>query len=307
MLIPERLQKTVTRVFGNRGCDWLGGAADVAEKAIEHWQLTDVSISPVLSHNLVCFAVSPVYGEVALKMGVPHDELFREMATLRIYDGRLACRMHDCDRDMAAMILERIIPGTDLWQLEDRSARIRVAGNLLRTMPVVAHCVPGIPLHREVVQRTFARIMSLPGPDEAMLQLMRAAEEAERRLYAEEATCDMLLHGDLNHWNILRQGTDQWRVIDPQGFVGPAVLDAGRFILNEMTYGESPCREGDLPGLITALADASGLSIRDVWRSALIDAVLSTCWHFEDGTGKEKTDRHIQTGTSIVRAGEDIF
>jgi streptomycin 6-kinase len=305
MQIPESLQKKVSDIFGNRGDVWLKTAPALLQQAVEHWGLTEVTASPVMSHNFVCFAVSPQYGKVALKLGVPHDELFREMETLRRYDGHLACRMYDSDRNMAALLLERIVPGSNLWQITHRLARAEVVAGLLSALPVSARCVSGIPPHREVVARTFQRLRTRAEAHCELSELMQAAEEAERSLYARNGEELVLLHGDLNHWNILSGGNNQWRVIDPQGFVGPTALDAGRFMLNEMSYGESPCSESELPGLLTVMADSSGHPVLDLWQATLIDSVLSTCWHVEGGASPAKVTRQLQICQGILR-GEKV-
>ena len=43
----------------------------------------------------------------------------------------------------------------------------------------------------------------------------------------------LLLHGDLHHENILKNGAGEYKVIDPKGVVGNSVFDLSRFILDE--------------------------------------------------------------------------
>lgn len=293
MIIPQALHDKILRVFGDRGAWWLCHAPALADKAIERWRLSDVTLSPVLSHNLICFATSPQYGPVALKMGVPHDELFREMEALRAYGGGLACRLFEVRRDLAAMLLERISPGTDLWQVASRGERLRVLGSLMVRLPIPASSVTGIPRHSEVTERTFLRLRDDGDMDETLAGLLEAAALAERQLHADSRSYDILLHGDLNHWNILLDGSGTWRIIDPHGFIGPAVLDAGRFIHNEMTHSSCSCTDEELNGMVTSLASDLGTEKSHIASAALIDAVLSTCWNIEEGMPPAKRASRI--------------
>ena len=49
----------------------------------------------------------------------------------------------------------------------------------------------------------------------------------------------ILLHGDLHHWNILSDADRGWMAIDPKGVIGASCLDVGRFINNAMGFGET--------------------------------------------------------------------
>ena len=41
----------------------------------------------------------------------------------------------------------------------------------------------------------------------------------------------MLLHGDLHHDNILKNG-DEWLIIDPKGFIGDPAFEAAAYLCN---------------------------------------------------------------------------
>lgn len=114
MRIPDGLGETIERVFGSRGGTWLVGLDGTIEACIHKWALSDCAHLSGASVSLVCHAVSPVFGQVVLKIGVPHPELFTEMETLSIFQGRAICRCYDADASLGALLLERIMPGRDL-------------------------------------------------------------------------------------------------------------------------------------------------------------------------------------------------
>lgn len=301
MDIPDKLAQKIRRVFRVTGDDWLMLAPDIVERAIALWSLSDVRVSPVLSHNLVCFARSAEHGNVVLKVGVPHPELFREMDALRAYAGRHACKMYDCRDELGALLLERIEPGQDLWQVTEHGERVSIAAELALRLPIPAHSSSGIPFHATVLQRTFTRTRSGEHSGHGIINLVEVAEKIMGVVH-NTSRSPMLLHGDLNHWNILRSSTGDWKAIDPQGFIGPRFLECGRFILNELMALDHDQIWNLLPPMIATFAQAMGEDQMSIWRAAFLDAVLSTCWHYEDNSDSEKCLRQTRVCEIILEA-----
>lgn len=301
MDIPNKLALKIRRVFGAKGDDWLMLAPDIVERAKTLWSLSDVRVSPVLSHNLVCFAQSMDYGNVVLKVGVPHPELFREMDALRAYAGRHACRIYDCSNELGALLLERIEPGQDLWQVSKHEERVSIAAELALHLPIPAHLSGNIPSHATVLQRTFTRTRSGGFLGHGIIGLVQKAEVV-MGLVHNASRSPMLLHGDLNHWNILRSSAGDWKAIDPQGFIGPGFLECGRFILNEIVALDHSQIRKLLPPMIATFADVMREDQLNIWRAAFLDAVLSTCWHYEDDSDSEKCLRQTRVCEIILEA-----
>ena len=72
-----------------------------------------------MSLNYIEFPTTAGGTPVALKIGVPHSELFAEMETLRLYDGSRSARLMDADRALGAILMQHLKPGTILRQLKD--------------------------------------------------------------------------------------------------------------------------------------------------------------------------------------------
>ena len=153
--------------------------------------------------NYIEFTTNAEGSSVALKVGVAHADLFTEMEALRAYDGYGAARLIDADRDLAAILMERVHPGTMLWETGDEAAQTRHAGQVLRALPVRVpdrHTMPRLAdqMARVIVQnRTAPQFIGLM-PE----ALMVVAEDLLSRLLA-DADGEILLHGDLHHENIL--------------------------------------------------------------------------------------------------------
>lgn len=284
-IIPDILEKKVKRCFGPKGHKWLEQLPGLLAACSSKWNLTEVAPSPVMSFNLVCFAQSPAYGPVVLKIGVPHLDLFTEMEALRIYGGRNICKIFDWDAELGAMLLERVMPGEDLLTIKNSSERIKVAATLAAALPlpVTEHSLPTL---AELMDEAFARQRREQTGGKKMLELIDAAQNLYRQLAADRP--QLLLHGDLNHWNIL-SNNGRWQAIDPKGIIGPACMEPARFMLNELELsGREPL--ACLDEMTAILSNKLGEHPRIVATAAFLDAVLSTCWTLEEHQQRDRTE-----------------
>lgn len=293
MHIPDRLRNKILRAFGQQGEEWLQRAPHIYAQAVSKWNLTNLELSGVLSYNLVCFAESPDFGEVALKVGVPHRELFTEMRALALYDGRHICKCYDYDEDLGALLLQRIQPGVDLTTVVDHNERVRIAAELVSSLPICPQSRDGLPHYRELVVRAFSRARQEGRVGPTMLELICKAEEVYAELQALSLP-DMLLHGDLNHWNILRDRDNQWMAIDPKGMLGARAQDTARFMLNELEMIPADLKETAMDRMIIVFANNLGESPQTVAMSLLMDRIVSSCWSFEEDIDKERMNTHVK-------------
>lgn len=291
MHIPSKLCNKVIRTFGTRGEQWLQEAPEIVQKCMTKWSLTDGSISDILSYNLIYFARSPLYGEVALKVGVPDKELVTEMTALSLYEGKNICKCYESDSALSAMLLERILPGGDLTTVRNHSERINIAANLVARLPITIEGEHGLPTFASWVSRAFQRARAEGRVGKKMLLFIDLAEELFSSI--NELHPHVLLHGDLNHWNIL-QDHDQWKAIDPKGAIGPRCLDSARFIQNELDFVTRASKPKRLDEMFAVFSQALGETKQTIARCFFIDTILSTCWSFEDNvlpeTLKDRVD-----------------
>src|SRR5207244_5718502 len=76
--------------------------------------------------------------EVVLKISIPDDEARYEADALRAYDGRGAVRLLRVSEDGFSLLLERCVPGTNLWspgQEEGNAVGAAVLRRLWRQPP----------------------------------------------------------------------------------------------------------------------------------------------------------------------------
>lgn len=220
---------------------------------------------------------------VALKVGVPHAELFSEMEALGLYGGKRAVRLLDADRELGALLIQRLQPGTLLWQLEDNEQETRIAASIMRELPVPAPATHNLPTFSRWVRRAFSLTRTEWDPHERMPRdLIDKAEDAFQEI-ERNATETVVLHGDLHHENILLDERSGWTAIDPKGVIGPPCLEVGRFLQNQLPGDLSgKRREALVRERVGILSAELGYSPETVAAGGLVDCVLSHCWSFED-------------------------
>lgn len=297
--VPDYFQEKIRRCFREDGSKWLAGLPELLQECFQKWQLTEYRREENLSFHFICYGHSKRFGEVVLKTGVPHRELFTGIDTLRIYDGRLACRLYDADREKGIMLLERIVPGMRLKDEPDLRERIKAGAALVRNLPLPVSGQHEFPRFQDQMEKAFARARQEGNAGHEFISMLGLAE----KLYLEIKLLnrpEVLLHGDLHHENILRDASGNWKVIDPQGRIGEQCLETGRFLLNEWEWFGRTGELDDIAAFIDAFADALGESPRTIAICCFLDFALSSCWSLEDGSGVEIIDKVLASMKSLL-------
>lgn len=282
--LPARLRKKLLRTFGAPGEEWLKELPAILAKCQEHWELTSGESSPIMSYSYIQFACSPDFGPVVLKIGYQGTELARkslifESLALTRYAGKRVCQIYDELPQLGAVLLERFCPGTNLTTVLERRKRVEIAAGLAREIPVEIHGELDLPLHTDIVQQTFSRLPRRNPAGEEMKTMANKAEEW--LLEIDKNRPSVLLHADLNHYNIL-SNRDTWKAIDPKGQIGAACLEIGRFIINEMWMMDQGDKRKDIAQIVEQLSREMGEDQQIIGRSAFIDKALSLSWQLEE-------------------------
>jgi len=171
--------------------------------------------------------VAPAGDGAVLKV-VPaeDDEADEEADALRLWNGAAAVRLLRHDRPRRALLLERLVPGTDLAALpEDEATAIAVAVAQRLWQPA------GAPFRwiGDHVPRWLDHAERAGGAGGELLPLAR-------ELYASlDVGRGTLVHGDFHHHNILRHGGG-WVAIDPKPMLGEPEFDVASFLWNPLPY-----------------------------------------------------------------------
>ena len=129
-LSPEFISN-MQNVFEEDGLAFLQALPDLVAEASARWGLTDVQPVDNLSYNFVALA-NRSNEKVALKIGVPRDELTSEIAALRLFNGEGACRLIDSDEEKGFLLLERLNPGVMLSTMEDDEQATHIGAEVMQ-------------------------------------------------------------------------------------------------------------------------------------------------------------------------------
>ncbi len=283
MQIPTQLIEKVHGIFGDRGRAWLPHLPAILTRCREKWNLAEGTVCPAVSMSYIEFTTTVSGEPVALKVAVPHEELFTEMEALALYNGQRAARLLDADRELGAILMQRAVPGTMLWQVGDNREQTHIAASMMRDLPAPAPAAHTMPHFSRWVKRAFSLTRTEWDPGERMPRdLLDRAEAASIEL-SRDRTHDVVLHGDLHHENILWDEEDGWLAIDPKGVIGPACLEVGRFIQNQLP-DDAPfsVHERLVRERIKIFSAELGMTPETIAAAALVDCVLSHVWSFED-------------------------
>ena len=181
-----------------------------------------------------------------------------------------------------AMLLERLDPGTPL-------APIALNGGDAEAIEILSEVIARISKH-DTELYAFTSIEDwargfdhyLAGGDR---QLPRALVEEARQVFVDLCApqrAPRLLHGDLQHYNVLFDDRRGWVAIDPKGVVGEAEYEIGAALRNP-DRPELYARRETVERRVRRYADALGLDARRVLAWGFAQAVLSVVWGIEDG------------------------
>ncbi|MCJ7738270.1 MAG: aminoglycoside phosphotransferase family protein, partial [Anaerolineae bacterium] len=271
------------RIFGDKGRAWLPLLPAILARCREKWDLAEGTICPAVGMSYIEFTTTAGGEAVALKVGVPHEELFTEMEALALYSGRNAARLLDADREMGAILMQRAMPGTMLWQVGDNREQTRIAASVMKDLPVAAPETHSMPHFSRWVERAFRLTRTEWDPEERMPRDLLDRAEAAFSELSRDRTHDVVLHGDLHHENILWDDEDGWLAIDPKGVIGPRCLEVGRFIQNQLPDdGPFSVHEQLVRERIDIFSAELGMTTKIIAAAALVDCVLGHVWSFED-------------------------
>jgi streptomycin 6-kinase len=102
-------------------------------------------------------------------------------------------------------------------------------------------------------------------------------------LLAESQKRTMLLHGDLQHYNVLLDSRRGWVAIDPKGVVGELEYEIGSILRNPTEMPELLARPQVIHRRLRTLANELHLDYERSLKWSYAQAVLSAVWDVEDG------------------------
>src|SRR6266496_1804983 len=157
LIVPERII-TNFNAFAHQDVTstWLSSLPTVIEALCAKWQ---IALEPVIGDTwitVVLFGTSPDLGPVVMKSSPNAVDVVAQARAFEIGAGDNVPRLYDLDLAHGTMVMERIVPGTELRQVEmDDDVATRIAAETLRTFWRPVSEVEGLIPQRRVLQPLF--------------------------------------------------------------------------------------------------------------------------------------------------------
>jgi streptomycin 6-kinase len=232
----------------------------------------------------------PVVMKIMLRQG---DE-WHAGEVVEAFDGAGVVRAYA--HTPGATLLERIMPGDNLVALvttgRDDEATDLLAEVIVRMRPKQApRWVPSVADWGRGFERYAAS-----GDRQIPATLVSQAREIFMALCASQKN-QRLLHGDLHHYNVLRDNRRGWLAIDPKGVIGEIEYEIGAALRNPHESTEHLADRSVVERRVHRFSERLGLNPRRILEWAFSQAVLSAIWCIEDGDAVDATN------PSLVLAG----
>jgi streptomycin 6-kinase len=228
--LSEQLRHVIDEL-GDPAHRWLDALPDHLAEVADAW---DLQLHDQLDHVGWCSVVYPATttdGQAAiLKATVPHDDAEGEASALRRWDGEVAARLLRASDDGFTLLLERCVPGHDLWTLAVDD-QVEVAARLLPRLWREPHPGDGFRELTDTLVQWERRMREQPATFEVPPDVVaRAARRTAA--FIDEPGPRVLLHGDLNPGNVLAAQRAPWLAIDPKPWIGDPAFDLAQMLLN---------------------------------------------------------------------------
>jgi streptomycin 6-kinase len=216
---------------------------------------------------------------VVLKLTKQAGDESHSGAVLQAYEGVGAVRVYEAET--GAALLERLDPGEQLVNVvkqsrDEQATQIlaevisRLAGRQAPSeCPTVADWGRGFDRYLESEDRQIPHM------------LVYEARDLYRELVSSQRTT-MLLHGDLQHYNVLFDNERGWLAIDPKGVIGELEYEAGALLRNPVEMPEIFANPATIKRRLEILTTSLHLDPSRTLRWSYAQAILSGLWDVED-------------------------
>ena len=255
----------------------------LSERAGELARVWNVVVERTLEtpSSLVVFGHRGAQPVVLKVCRAPGDE-WRGGEVLEAFDGRASVRVYE--HVGGAALLERASPGTLL-------AELSLGGRDEEATEILAEVIGRIE-HPRATPGAFPTVRDWGDGfghylDSGDGQISAELVEQGRRLYLELCATQrepaLLLHGDLQHYNVLFDSRRGWLAIDPKGVAGEIEYEIGASLRNPYERPDLFASPAMVERRLRRYETVLRLDANRALAWAFAQAVLSVIWSVEDG------------------------
>lgn len=276
---------------------WLTSLPATVASVCAKWSIELDPAIPESNITLVLLGHSAQLGPVVIKSSPLADEFVAEATALELAAGDNVAQRYDVDFERSVMVIERILPGTQLRHvaMTDEDAT-RLAAETVATMWRPVPDPAGLHPLRHWMRDLFDWS---PLPDRIATDLVEQAQELGLSLLATSRRA-CLLHGDFQHHNLLLRESGAWAIIDPKGLVGDPGFDVAAWMYNPPGVTARDDYLDLAARRIAICADIWSMDQQDLAAWAFVGTVLSACWSADD-SAPDGLLRHFVRGAQQLR------
>ena len=250
---------------------------DLSSKAAA-WNVTVEEIRETLT-SLLAFGTRDGT-RVVLKLTKHEGDESNSGEVLKAFGKDGAVRVFECET--GAILLERLDPGIELVNLVNR-------GEDEEATKILAEVIRKLANHEPTARcptvadwgRGFDRYLR-SGDRQIPTDLVREAGGLHQELASSQRN-PMLLHGDLQHYNVLFDNHRGWIAIDPKGVVGELEYEVGPILRNPVDQPDLFLQPEIINRRLEILTTTLNLNFSRVLKWSFAQALLSAIWTIEDG------------------------
>jgi len=218
--------------------------------------------------------------KVVLKISKQMGDESNSGEVLRAFMGDGSVRV--LEASTGAVLLERLDPGKQLVSLVRRGGDDEAIDIIAEVMTKLRdHPPPAVCPTVADWARAFDRY--LQSHDQQIARdLIEEAQHIFQQLVSSQ-TSTMLLHGDLQHYNVLLDDKRGWVALDPKGVVGELEFEIGPLLRNPIELPEFVLKTTTIERRLDLLAAKLNLNYQRTVNWAFSQSVLSAVWDIEDG------------------------
>ncbi len=222
---------------------------------------------------------------------------------LTAFDGHGVVRV--CEQMPGAVLMERLRPGHSLVEmaLNDKDEEATdILADVIRQMSSLESSTSGSESSKafKTVRdwgKGFERYVAT-GNDQIPTRLVEAGHYVFSQLCASQRG-PRLLHGDLQHYNVLFDSNRGWVAIDPKGVVGELEYEIGAIMRNPVERPELFLSRATIERRLKAFCNKLNLDFERMLGWSFAQAVLSAIWDIEDGFVVEATNSSLRLAKAI--------
>ena len=199
-----------------------------------------------------------------------------------------------------AVLLERLMPGNSLSEMalngRDEEATDDLA-DVIQRMSTRSSSMSQLELPKACPTvhdwaRGFERHLAT-GYQQIPKPLVLAGQKAYLELCASQRQ-PRLLHGDLQHYNVLSDAHRGWLAIDPKGVIGELEYEIGAVFRNPYERPELFTSRPTIERRLEQFTNKLNLDYERTLRWGFAQAVLSAIWMLEDGFAVDATNPSLR-------------